>query len=196
MPRPGQPGNGRGSGSRGGGGRRDGGGCVVEVGDSDSGGGDGPSSSGGAGSEAGGAVVVVVRRGGAAGALALGLGAGAQSGPPEGMSSAVRAGGRSKPARSLKRSSAATRAFASASARLGRMGAASLNGRGGTSLTASAMKSFQIMAGRLPPTTWGTPWTLAIVLLAAGWPIHTAVDSRSEERRVGKECRSRWSVYL
>ena len=30
---------------------------------------------------------------------------------------------------------------------------------------------------------------------AAGIPIYTVQGKRSEERRVGKECRSRWSPY-
>ena len=30
---------------------------------------------------------------------------------------------------------------------------------------------------------------------AAGWTVREVADSRSEERRVGKECRSRWSPY-
>src|SRR2546427_479070 len=32
-------------------------------------------------------------------------------------------------------------------------------------------------------------------VLAKGLPYLVAVDERSEERRVGKECRSRWSPY-
>src|SRR5260221_10785271 len=31
--------------------------------------------------------------------------------------------------------------------------------------------------------------------VAEGWVFAKAVGSRSEERRVGKECRSRWSPY-
>src|SRR3989449_5235264 len=36
--------------------------------------------------------------------------------------------------------------------------------------------------------------TLALVALGA-WTVVWATDERSEERRVGKECRSRWSPY-
>src|SRR5688572_3171687 len=154
---------GTGSGSRGGG-RFDGGREVVVVEDD----GGGPSSSGSADSARdGGAVVDVVGFAFPGGTLALGLGAGAHSGPPGGSPSGSRAGGTSKPSRSLSRFSAATFALASNSARLGR-GAAAVNGRGSTSFTASAMKSCQIIDGRLPPTTWGTPWTLAMVVLPCG----------------------------
>ena len=109
------------------------------------------------------------------GALAFGLGAGPHNGPPGGRSSASRAGGMSNPSRSDRRFSATTLALASSSARLG-SGAAAVNGSGSTSLTASAMKSCQIIAGRDPPVTWPNPWTLAMEMLALGWPIHTAVD--------------------
>ena len=33
------------------------------------------------------------------------------------------------------------------------------------------------------------------VLLLAAWLVRDWMDARSEERRVGKECRSRWSPY-
>src|SRR2546430_5434600 len=41
-----------------------------------------------------------------------------------------------------------------------------------------------------PPTTFAAPETISLALM----PAFTA-SSRSEERRVGKECRSRWSPY-
>ena len=37
--------------------------------------------------------------------------------------------------------------------------------------------------------------TLNILLAAAKFVVGTLAGSRSEERRVGKECRSRWSPY-
>ena len=37
----------------------------------------------------------------------------------------------------------------------------------------------------------GIPMILSMALQA----VYNIVDSRSEERRVGKECRSRWSPY-
>src|SRR3712207_8953167 len=44
---------------------------------------------------------------------------------------------------------------------------------------------------------WGTPRADAATLLRASLnqQLHTVHDERSEERRVGKECRSRWSPY-
>src|SRR5256885_14257949 len=36
-------------------------------------------------------------------------------------------------------------------------------------------------------------WWLGLAL--AAWLLATGLGSRSEERRVGKECRSRWSPY-
>ena len=33
------------------------------------------------------------------------------------------------------------------------------------------------------------------IMIPAGGPTQSTVDERSEERRVGKECRSRWSPY-
>src|SRR5438132_9207053 len=165
------PGIGTGSGPRGGGGRDDGGGDVVVVDD------DGGSFLPG-GAVAGGAVDAGAGwvEGGVGGALADGRGAGAHSGPPGGRSSGVCCGGTSNPARSVRCCSATIRALASNWARRG-SGAAPENASGGTSFTASAMKSCQIIDGRLPPTTWSTPWTLAIDTLARGSPIHTAVDS-------------------
>nr|WP_073461105.1 cyanophycin synthetase [Enterococcus faecium] len=37
--------------------------------------------------------------------------------------------------------------------------------------------------------------TAKVVLLAGGLDRGNTFDERSEERRVGKECRSRWSPY-
>ena len=36
---------------------------------------------------------------------------------------------------------------------------------------------------------------LAEFLLEKGYEVHGTIRRRSEERRVGKECRSRWSPY-
>src|SRR2546422_10807555 len=54
----------------------------------------------------------------------------------------------------------------------------------------------------LPPSQTGIRFTNAVTLDSALWNRHLAQgggvalgDVRSEERRVGKECRSRWSPY-
>ena len=40
------------------------------------------------------------------------------------------------------------------------------------------------------------PVALALIFeFAFDWPSRGAIATRSEERRVGKECRSRWSPY-
>ena len=44
---------------------------------------------------------------------------------------------------------------------------------------------------RLSPIHWGSSFSIII----AGMIIFVAYEGRSEERRVGKECRSRWSPY-
>ena len=36
---------------------------------------------------------------------------------------------------------------------------------------------------------------LLLAPVAKSWSAHNGLDDRSEERRVGKECRSRWSPY-
>src|SRR5256885_8688620 len=62
---------------------------------------------------------------------------------------------------------------------------------------AGAISSRQISPGRIvtpetPPSgMWVTSAELIVTGIAADWT-HTM---RSEERRVGKECRSRWSPY-
>ena len=40
-----------------------------------------------------------------------------------------------------------------------------------------------------------SPEDMAAILRDASKPVFAAADERSEERRVGKECRSRWSPY-
>src|SRR5260370_211712 len=41
----------------------------------------------------------------------------------------------------------------------------------------------------------GFVFLLATASLVLTWLYHALMESRSEERRVGKECRSRWSPY-
>ena len=41
----------------------------------------------------------------------------------------------------------------------------------------------------------GTMWVLALRFIIAAALLLLAAGKRSEERRVGKECRSRWSPY-
>ena len=38
-------------------------------------------------------------------------------------------------------------------------------------------------------------WIFIAVMFTVAWPIGLILLLRSEERRVGKECRSRWSPY-
>src|SRR2546425_10417907 len=38
-------------------------------------------------------------------------------------------------------------------------------------------------------------WTVHVTCLRAEGPLRAKLEARSEERRVGKECRSRWSPY-
>src|SRR2546427_10213529 len=55
-----------------------------------------------------------------------------------------------------------------------------------------------IVWGRAPPYSSLPPWLQGHIKLFAGstYPVYrAAVIVRSEERRVGKECRSRWSPY-
>ena len=40
-----------------------------------------------------------------------------------------------------------------------------------------------------------TSWRRAVILMIKGKAESLEEDKRSEERRVGKECRSRWSPY-
>src|SRR2546428_2020929 len=49
----------------------------------------------------------------------------------------------------------------------------------------------------LPPDTWEAGISRSSAIWAAVWRSKsvTQVQKRSEERRVGKECRSRWSPY-
>src|SRR2546422_11152434 len=51
------------------------------------------------------------------------------------------------------------------------------------------------LRGQMAATAWpdGTP--PAILYHEQGYVLARGVDARSEERRVGKECRSRWSPY-
>src|SRR2546422_300081 len=42
---------------------------------------------------------------------------------------------------------------------------------------------------------WNGVWDVAVSRDSAGWTAEFRIPLRSEERRVGKECRSRWSPY-
>src|SRR2546423_12522988 len=58
---------------------------------------------------------------------------------------------------------------------------------------------FDEVSGQALAKTFGAPFDLLLgrktyEIFAAHWP-HVGADDRSEERRVGKECRSRWSPY-
>src|ERR1039458_2543491 len=51
-----------------------------------------------------------------------------------------------------------------------------------------------LAAGEMAGARRGLEWLRVKQLSDGGWPPQTGFDeSRSEERRVGKECRSRWS---
>ena len=52
-----------------------------------------------------------------------------------------------------------------------------------------------ILAGALPDWEWIRHVSLAMLWAAAALTLITGWDYRSEERRVGNECRSRWSPY-
>ena len=64
----------------------------------------------------------------------------------------------------------------------------------------------RVTAGQLPGGCFQSPEPYGVVLIMAPWnyPVHLSLmpligaiagGNRSEERRVGKECRSRWSPY-
>src|SRR5256885_54869 len=47
----------------------------------------------------------------------------------------------------------------------------------------------------LQPKVYGKPYVLMPAVIVSRGQHHTIAFNRSEERRVGKECRSRWSPY-
>ena len=49
--------------------------------------------------------------------------------------------------------------------------------------------------GAIAAASYGMNPLFALPLYAAGMSVDTVLFYRSEERRVGKECRSRWSPY-
>src|SRR5256886_17368390 len=60
----------------------------------------------------------------------------------------------------------------------------------GMSTYVEIQKFVQQHHGFVPKTSW-----IAHVKALRGLPTRRAANRRSEERRVGKECRSRWSPY-
>ena len=60
----------------------------------------------------------------------------------------------------------------------------------GQSLTPSSR-----LPNRVPNVNTASRLPLAEVAGQSAYQVHVTVPSRSEERRVGKECRSRWSPY-
>ena len=68
--------------------------------------------------------------------------------------------------------------------------------RGG-SISSGTLEAFRLAGnkGCIRIIATGRNLYSALKILPAGFPIDYLVFSRSEERRVGKECRSRWSPY-
>src|ERR1039458_6091784 len=69
---------------------------------------------------------------------------------------------------------------------------------GTTSTVSLKLRNYALTPERLTLSVAGVPQGWTATLLGGGQPIAAAMpatDDRSEERRVGKECRSRWSPY-
>ena len=62
-----------------------------------------------------------------------------------------------------------------------------------------ALKWLNSVPKKTTGVSWGVPWPQGQVKKTANFALAKADGTtipRSEERRVGKECRSRWSPYL
>src|SRR5260370_42395636 len=92
---------------------------------------------------------------------------------------------KSQPRRSFDHSSVLQRRFVSASLGSSFMASATMLNEPSTPLRCGG-ESLSIIAA------YSVPFTLRSI--SSGCDIHDT-NSRSEERRVGKECRSRWSPY-
>src|ERR1041385_1891173 len=72
-------------------------------------------------------------------------------------------------------------------------------------VTAFSLFLLTVSLDSVPPLWWDEGWTLSVARnwvetgryqrLLAGHLVPHGLEARSEERRVGKECRSRWSPY-
>ena len=76
-------------------------------------------------------------------------------------------------------------------------------------VSAEAQAEFEFDVDLVPPTFCGPDGDLSVTLRSGRWVLdrgdfraeldlagrHGSIRQRSEERRVGKECRSRWSPY-
>ena len=64
-------------------------------------------------------------------------------------------------------------------------------------LILSLLLAFPAYASEITPISVGDTRSQSDIILRAsgGYDVTTTITLRSEERRVGKECRSRWSPY-